>query len=85
MDPPPWFFVNNSRKMRQIATKSETASLERVALYESKTMIPTFKVSAQPMTSEVRSNPHSGQSDMTSYLRDAIKSTGMGKSVQNYV
>ena len=38
---------------------------ERVALNERKPMVPDFKVSGQPMTSDVRSNTRSGPSDMT--------------------
>ena len=38
---------------------------ERVALNERKPMVPKFKVSGQPMTSDVRLNTRSGPSDMT--------------------
>ena len=38
---------------------------ERVGLYERKTMVPNFKVSGQPTTSEVRSNARSGPPDTT--------------------
>ena len=56
---------------------------ERIALNEGKPMVPNFKVSGQLMTSEVSSSIRSGPSD--NYLRDAIKSTGMSKSVPNWV
>ena len=37
----------------------------RVGLYERKPMVPNFRVSGQPMTSEVRSNTRRGPSEMT--------------------
>ena len=55
---------------------------ERVGLHNRKPMVPNFKVSGQPMTSEVRSNTRRGPSEMT--LRDALKSTVIIKSVLNY-
>ena len=38
---------------------------ERVALNERKPKVPNFKVSDQPMTSEVRSNTRRGPPEMT--------------------
>ena len=46
--------------LRASRTKNEC-----VALNERKPMVPNFKVSGQPMTSEVRSNTRSGPSDTT--------------------
>ena len=37
----------------------------RVGLHERKRMVPNFKVSVQPMTSEARSNIRRGPSEMT--------------------
>ena len=54
---------------------------ERVGLYKRKPVVPNFKVSGQPMTSEVRSNTRRGPSERT--LRGALKSTVIIKSVLN--
>ena len=40
---------------------------DRVALNEGKPMVPNFKVSGQPMTSELRSNTRSGRPDTTTF------------------